>query len=58
MLPDKNSLFSFEKISKTIFDKIYINQNEISILQKLRDTLLPKLMSGEIDVSEINCDLE
>nr|WP_278944680.1 restriction endonuclease subunit S [Methanobrevibacter smithii] len=58
VLPDKNSLFSFEKISKTIFDKIYINQNEISILQKLRDTLLPKLMSGEIDVSEINCDLE
>lgn len=58
VLPDKNSLFSFEKISKTIFDKIYINQNEISILQKLRDTLLPKLMSGEIDVSEINCDLK
>ena len=23
----------------------------------LRDTLLPKLMSGEIDVSEINCDM-
>ena len=58
VLPDKNSLFSFEKISKTIFDKIYINQNEISILQKLRDTLLPKLMSGEIDVSKINYDLK
>ena len=32
--------------------------DEIVRLTKLRDTLLPKLMSGEIDVSKINCDLE
>ena len=31
---------------------------KIKKLQRLRDTLLPKLMSGEIDVSKINCDLE
>lgn len=30
--------------------------NEIEKLTKLRDTILPKLMSGEIDVSEINLD--
>ncbi|WP_296883002.1 restriction endonuclease subunit S [uncultured Methanobrevibacter sp.] len=58
VLPDENSLFEFENISKVFFDKIYINQNEIGSLTKLRDTLLPKLMSGEIDVSKINCDLE
>ena len=57
VLPDENSLFEFENISKVFFDKIYINQNEIRSLTKLRDTLLPKLMSGEIDVSKINCDL-
>ena len=57
VLPDENSLSEFEKISKVFFDKIYLNQNEITILTKLRDTLLPKLMSGEIDVSKINCDL-
>lgn len=34
------------------------NGLEIEKLQQLRDTLLPKLMSGEIDVSKINCDLE
>jgi hypothetical protein len=34
------------------------NRIEINNLINLRDTLLPKLMSGEIDVSKINCDLE
>jgi len=29
---------------------------EINILRQLRDTLLPKLMSGEIDVSNVNID--
>ncbi|MBE6504464.1 MAG: restriction endonuclease subunit S, partial [Methanobrevibacter millerae] len=41
-----------------IFEKIWIQEEEIKKLQKLRDTLLPKLMSGEIDVSKINCDLK
>ena len=34
------------------------NLLEIEKLTKLRDTLLPRLMSGEIDVSKINCDLK
>ena len=58
VLPDKKILSIFEMISKVIFDKIYLNNNEIFNLTKLRDTLLPKLMSGEIDVSKINCDLK
>ena len=57
VLPDEKILSKFEMISKTIFDKIQLNNDEISNLTKLRDTLLPKLMSGEIDVSKINCDL-
>ena len=43
---------------KEIFDNIANNYFEIEYLINLRDTLLPKLMSGEIDVSKINCDLE
>ena len=43
---------------KEIYDKIANNYFEIEYLTKLRDTLLPKLMSGEIDVSKINCDLK
>ena len=58
VLPDENTLFEFENISKVFFDKIYINQKEITSLTRLRDILLPKLMSGEIDVSKINYDLE
>lgn len=44
----------FEEINLLQFN---LNE-EIKKLQKLRDTLLPKLMTGEIDVSEVNCDLE
>ena len=44
----------FEEINSLQFN---LNE-EIKKLQRLRDTLLPKLMSGEIDVSKINCDLE
>lgn len=43
---------------KEIFDTIANNYFEIEYLINLRDTLLPKLMSGEIDVSKINCDLK
>ena len=43
---------------KEIFDTIANNYFEIEYLTNLRDTLLPKLMSGEVDVSKINCDLD
>jgi type I restriction enzyme S subunit len=33
-----------------IVDKMIGNNNQIRILEKLRDTLLPKLMSGEVRV--------
>jgi type I restriction enzyme S subunit len=39
------------KVSK-IIEKILINSKEILHLTTLRDTLLPKLMSGEMDVNE------
>ena len=47
----------FDKLSpicKVIVDKIQINEMENEKLAQLRDTLLPKLMSGEIDVSKVN----
>ena len=37
-----------------IYAEIQCNQKEINKLTNLRDTLLPKLMSGEIDVSQID----
>ena len=58
VLPDDEILNKFNLIAKPLFKKIYYNNQEINQLQNLRDTLLPKLMSGEIDVSKINCDLK
>lgn len=43
-------LNKFDLITKSILDRIKNNNLEIEKLQKLRDTLLPKLMSGEIRV--------
>lgn len=58
VLPDDNIINQFNVIAKPMFKKIYYNSLEIKKLQRLIDTLLPKLMSGEIDVSKINCDLK
>lgn len=42
-----------QNIFQQIHNKIINNNEEIESLRKLRDTLLPKLMSGEIDVSQV-----
>ena len=57
-LPPSNQLDKFENISSKLYSEVYKNNKEIENLTKLRDTLLPKLMSGEIDVSKINFDLD
>ena len=58
IIPPVEVMEKFNELIKPFFDSIRSNNDEIKKLQKLRDTLLPKLMSGEIDVSKINCDLE
>ena len=50
IIPDKNLILDYNKISKSIFNKIKFNQIENQKLDSIRDTLLPKLMSGEIRV--------
>ena len=54
---DLSILKDLSNIMEQIYNQISINMKEINNLTKLRDTLLPKLMSGEIDVSKINCDM-
>ena len=53
-IPDDDKLKEFHEFSEAITNKIYINSLENTRLAQLRDTLLPKLMSGEIDVSKVN----
>ena len=52
--PDNETIENFNNICRPYFEKIIANQQENSRLAQLRDTLLPKLMSGEIDVSNVN----
>lgn len=54
VIPPKEILTDFKDIINPIFNNIKINNLEINKLINLRDILLPKLMSGEIDVSKIN----
>lgn len=53
LLPTKKLMDTFTDIITPLFETIWINQAENNTLASLRDTLLPKLMSGEIDVSDI-----
>ena len=52
VVPDKESIFDFQDKVKPFFDKIAAIQKENSRLSLLRDTLLPRLMSGELEVPE------
>lgn len=52
VIPDKESIFDFQDKVKPFFDKIASIQKENSRLSLLRDTLLPRLMSGEIEIPE------
>ena len=56
--PPKDLVNKFNKVYDNYYEVINYNNSVISNLENIRDTLLPKLMSGEIDVSKINCDLK
>ena len=53
-VPNKNQLDFFNELVKPMYDNLINNMHENSRLIQLRDTLLPKLMSGEIDVSNVD----
>lgn len=48
--PPVHEILVFEEEVKPYFLKMKVNQDQIRTLKKLRDTLLPKLMSGEVRV--------
>ena len=51
IVPDKLSMERFNICVSSFFEKIKANQIQLQTLEKLRDNLLPKLMSGEVRVS-------
>lgn len=54
VLPTENELKEFNAIAFPVLDQINSNKAENKRLSALRDALLPKLMSDEIDVSDID----
>ena len=53
ILPTKELVLSFDKLIKSMLTQQVKNLKETKILKETRDALLPKLLSGEIDVSAL-----
>lgn len=53
-LPSNDEMADFEGLTAPMFSLIVSNLNENDRLVRIRDSLLPRLMSGELDLSEIN----
>ena len=54
LVVDTMILRVFEKNVSTFFETIRNNEVQNSNLMNVRDTLLPKLLSGEVDVSDLH----
>ena len=53
-IPSEDAIAAFEAVVRPMDDMIRTNYEENCRLQELRDALLPRLMSGEVDVSDID----
>ena len=54
IIPPFNRIMAFDDYCKSIFNQIFANGKQSEHLAALRDALLHKLMSGELDVSDID----
>lgn len=53
IIPSASALEEFESLVAPMYEAMEANDVQSKALSQMRDTLLPKLMSGEIDVSDI-----
>lgn len=53
-VPSDEELASYNEVASPLLRSMYLNQEENKHLVSVRDNLLPKLMSGELDVSDID----
>lgn len=54
LIPDQETLHDFETLVGQLMEQYQANILENNKLAEIRDTLLPKLMSGKLDVSELD----
>ena len=57
LLPKSEIINRFETIAEPIFNQLQNLTNKNTNLRKTRDLLLPRLISGELDVSELDIDI-
>ena len=58
LVPSQAVLRMFERLTRPLYDRVVVNMKEAAALAVLRDTLLPKLISGEIRVPDAERALE
>ena len=51
-MPSNSIVLKFNEVYQGIFLKIISNKQNILYLEQLRDTLLPKLISGELNLAD------
>ena len=57
LMPDAKTLESFDEIAESILSTIFCLAKKNKILRQTRDLLLPKLISGVLDVSDLDIDV-
>jgi type I restriction enzyme S subunit len=58
LIPTLRLITDFQKLIQPLFENLLLNQKQSRSLASIRDTLLPKLLSGEIRVKEVKKVLE
>jgi type I restriction enzyme S subunit len=58
IMPPLSLMGKFGSLSHPLFERIFNSLKENQTLAELRDTLLPKLMSGEIRVADAEREVE
>ena len=53
VVPSQGVLVAFDEISKALDGSIEINEQKIRVLVEIRDTLLPRLISGQLQLPEV-----
>lgn len=53
-VPDEESLAEFNEVMQPAYQEMIIRKQQNRHLKNLRDTLLPKLMSGDVRINNIN----
>lgn len=57
-IPDARLLSIFHSVRQSLYDKFRSNESQASLLADMRDTLLPRLISGKLRLPEVEAEVE